>query len=66
MTSSSAPSAELHPRIRELLDYLDVHRREFHAAVASVPAKLREVKPGHWASCHLHDGGVTFPLRAPS
>src|SRR5450755_494084 len=46
MTSSSAPSAELHPRIRELLDYLDVHRREFHAAVASVPAKLREVKPG--------------------
>jgi oligopeptide transport system ATP-binding protein len=28
-----------------------------------VPA-LREVKPGHWASCHLHDGGVTFPLRA--
>ena len=27
-----------------------------------VPA-LREVKPGHWASCHLHDGGVTFPLR---
>ena len=23
-----------------------------------VPA-LREVKPGHWASCHLHDGGVT-------
>jgi oligopeptide/dipeptide ABC transporter ATP-binding protein len=28
-----------------------------------VPA-LREVKPGHWASCHLHDGGVTFPLAA--
>jgi peptide/nickel transport system ATP-binding protein/oligopeptide transport system ATP-binding protein len=25
---------------------------------------LREVKPGHWASCHLHDDGVTFPLRA--
>jgi hypothetical protein len=46
MTSSSAPSAELHPRIRELLDYLDVHRREFYAAVASVPAKLREMKPG--------------------
>jgi len=23
---------------------------------------LREVRPGHWASCHLHDGGVTFPL----
>jgi peptide/nickel transport system ATP-binding protein len=24
---------------------------------------LREVKPGHWASCHLHDSGVRFPLR---
>jgi oligopeptide/dipeptide ABC transporter ATP-binding protein len=27
---------------------------------------LTEVKPGHWASCHLHDGGVTFPLKAPA
>ncbi len=27
---------------------------------------LAEIKPGHFASCHLHDGGVTFPLRAPS
>ncbi|MDP1752336.1 MAG: dipeptide ABC transporter ATP-binding protein [Reyranella sp.] len=27
---------------------------------------LAEVKPGHWASCHLHDGGVKFPLRAPA
>jgi oligopeptide/dipeptide ABC transporter ATP-binding protein len=27
-----------------------------------VPA-LREVMPGHFASCHLHDGGVAFPLR---
>ena len=26
-----------------------------------VPA-LREVMPGHLASCHLHDGGVKFPL----
>jgi oligopeptide/dipeptide ABC transporter ATP-binding protein len=24
--------------------------------------QLREVQPGHWASCHLHDGGVKFPL----
>jgi peptide/nickel transport system ATP-binding protein/oligopeptide transport system ATP-binding protein len=24
---------------------------------------LREVRPAHWAACHLHDGGVTFPLR---
>jgi len=23
---------------------------------------LREVVPGHVAACHLHDGGVTFPL----
>jgi oligopeptide/dipeptide ABC transporter ATP-binding protein len=23
---------------------------------------LREVMPGHWAACHLHDAGVTFPL----
>jgi peptide/nickel transport system ATP-binding protein/oligopeptide transport system ATP-binding protein len=23
---------------------------------------LREVKPKHWAACHLHDGGVKFPL----
>jgi len=30
-----------------------------------VPA-LREVTPGHMASCHLHDGGVVSPLRAPS
>ncbi len=25
---------------------------------------LREVTPGHFASCHLHDGGVKFPLGA--
>jgi oligopeptide/dipeptide ABC transporter ATP-binding protein len=30
-----------------------------------VPA-LREVMPGHLASCHLHDSGVTFPLKAPA
>jgi oligopeptide/dipeptide ABC transporter ATP-binding protein len=24
--------------------------------------KLREVVPGHVAACHLHDGGVKFPL----
>jgi peptide/nickel transport system ATP-binding protein/oligopeptide transport system ATP-binding protein len=29
-----------------------------------VPA-LREVKPGHWAACHLHDAGVTLPLARP-
>jgi peptide/nickel transport system ATP-binding protein/oligopeptide transport system ATP-binding protein len=25
---------------------------------------LREVRPGHWASCHLHDGGFKVPLGA--
>ncbi|HKM71332.1 MAG TPA: dipeptide ABC transporter ATP-binding protein [Stellaceae bacterium] len=30
-----------------------------------VPA-LREVKPRHWAACHLHDGGVRFPLTKPA
>ncbi len=28
--------------------------------------RLREVMPGHWASCHLHDGGVSFPLTRPA
>ena len=28
--------------------------------------ELREVLPGHWASCHLHDGGVTLPLAMPA
>ena len=27
---------------------------------------LTEISPGHFASCHLHDGGMTFPLRAPA
>ena len=30
-----------------------------------VPA-LREVTPGHWASCHLHDDGIKFPLAPPT
>ncbi len=28
--------------------------------------QLREIKPGHWVSCHLHDNGTMFPLRAPA
>ena len=28
--------------------------------------ELREVTPGHWAACHLHDGGVTLPLAMPA
>jgi peptide/nickel transport system ATP-binding protein/oligopeptide transport system ATP-binding protein len=27
---------------------------------------LREAAPGHWVSCHLHDGGVTLPLAKPA
>src|SRR4029077_3108396 len=27
---------------------------------------LREVIPGHWAACHLHDGGVRYPLGRPA
>jgi peptide/nickel transport system ATP-binding protein/oligopeptide transport system ATP-binding protein len=27
---------------------------------------LREIVPGHWASCHLHDGGMRFPLQQPA
>ena len=27
---------------------------------------LREVRPGQWVSCHLHDGGVRFPLSSGS
>ncbi len=31
---------------------------------AEVP-ELREIMPGHWASCHLHDDGPMFPLPRP-
>jgi oligopeptide/dipeptide ABC transporter ATP-binding protein len=27
---------------------------------------LREVRPKHWAACHLHDAGVIFPLAKPA
>jgi oligopeptide/dipeptide ABC transporter ATP-binding protein len=27
---------------------------------------LREVRPQHWAACHLHDAGVIFPLAKPA
>jgi peptide/nickel transport system ATP-binding protein len=36
-----------------------------HARCRAESPKLREVTPGHWASCHLHDAGPTFPLAAP-
>jgi peptide/nickel transport system ATP-binding protein/oligopeptide transport system ATP-binding protein len=28
--------------------------------------ELREIQPGHWVSCHLHDNGPVFPLQARS
>jgi peptide/nickel transport system ATP-binding protein/oligopeptide transport system ATP-binding protein len=28
--------------------------------------ELREVMPGHWASCHLHDAAVRSPLSQPA
>jgi len=27
---------------------------------------LREVLPGHWVSCHLHENGVNLPLARPA
>ncbi|GGG25739.1 peptide ABC transporter ATP-binding protein [Caldovatus sediminis] len=36
-----------------------------HARCRSEAPALREVRPGHLAACHLHDGGVTFPLAKP-
>ena len=32
----------------------------------SEPPTLREVRPGQWVSCHLHDDGVRFPLSSGS
>jgi hypothetical protein len=51
MSPSQSDPAELHPKIRELIDYLDVHRRALRATIASVPEKLRRVKPasGGWS-----------------
>jgi DinB family protein len=45
MAFAAAQSSQLHPRIRELIDYLADHRRQLHEAVASVPPSLRERKP---------------------
>jgi hypothetical protein len=33
--------------------------------LSAVPV-LREMQSGHWASCHLHDDGVRFPLAKPA
>src|ERR1700733_2634954 len=51
MSEPTTKSGDLQPRIRELIDYLEEHRRAFRDAIASVPEKLREVKPadGSWS-----------------
>jgi peptide/nickel transport system ATP-binding protein/oligopeptide transport system ATP-binding protein len=36
-----------------------------HARCRAEPPTLREVTPGHWASCHLHDAGPAIPLAMP-
>ncbi len=46
MTSSETHPETLHPRIHEVLDYLDVHRRHLLDTIASVPAKVRDTRPG--------------------
>jgi peptide/nickel transport system ATP-binding protein/oligopeptide transport system ATP-binding protein len=37
----------------------------YNRCMVDVPA-LREVQPGHWAACHLHDEKVTWPLAKPA
>lgn len=46
MTSVAAQATTLHPRIRELIDFLAAQRRAVRDAVAAVPAELRDRKPG--------------------
>jgi hypothetical protein len=42
---------QLHPRIQELIDCLEEHRRGLHDAIADVPPELRDRKPtsGGWS-----------------
>jgi oligopeptide/dipeptide ABC transporter ATP-binding protein len=37
-----------------------------HARCRHEAPLLREVTAGHWAACHLHDAGPTFPLAKPA
>ena len=46
MTLAASPTLQLHPRLQELIDFLAEKRREVLAAVAAVPASLRDRKPG--------------------
>jgi peptide/nickel transport system ATP-binding protein/oligopeptide transport system ATP-binding protein len=36
-----------------------------HGRCRAESPTLKQIVPGHWASCHLHDGGPMFPLAAP-
>jgi DinB family protein len=45
VSAVATDSAPLHPRIRELLGYIDAHRRALLEAAASVPAELRGQRP---------------------
>jgi len=35
-----------------------------HARCRAEAPAFREITPGHWASCHLHDAGPIVPLAA--
>ena len=37
-----------------------------HARCKSEAPSLREIKPGHVAACHLHDGGAMVPMAKPA
>ena len=42
------------------------HTRYAHTRCRHEAPPLREVTTGHWAACHLHDAGPTFPLAKPA
>ncbi len=37
-----------------------------HKRCTAEAPQLREVKPGHWAACHLHDAGAMVPMARPA
>ena len=37
-----------------------------HTRCKAEAPTLRQVTPAHWAACHLHDAGPTFPLQRPA